>query len=282
MRRAVSCPERTMKIAIYSDLHLEFLRDGWRPPKLAVDVVLLPGDIDVGTHGIDWATETFLSGANPPTVIYVAGNHEFYYADINAMFTLLRERASASGVVFLENNHVVLGNTRFLGADLWSNFALYGNGPEVAMSQDQARMFIRDYGVIRNEVPASAQRADPVPALLDPVHTTLMHERSAMWLDETLSKPFNGKTVVVTHFAPHLGCVDPRFNGDALSPYFVSDMAWLMRKHQIDLWVFGHTHHSVDFEADNGCRVVSNQRGYPHDIGSTLNRRFRESLVVEL
>ncbi len=30
----------------------------------------------------------------------------------------------------------------------------------------------------------------------------------------------------------------------------------------ITLWCFGHTHTNVDFVAENGCRVISNQLGY--------------------
>jgi len=27
------------------------------------------------------------------------------------------------------------------------------------------------------------------------------------WLDTELAKPFDGKTVVISHFTPHAGCV---------------------------------------------------------------------------
>ena len=49
----------------------------------------------------------------------------------------------------------------------------------------------------------------------------------------------------------------------------------------IDLWVFGHTHHNVDFVAENGCWVVSNQHGYPRDA-MLKDNGFRPGLVIEL
>ena len=60
-----------VKIRVLSDLHREFL-----PPPLAprrqADVVVLAGDIDLGTKGVEWALGVF---SNVP-VIYVVGNHE--------------------------------------------------------------------------------------------------------------------------------------------------------------------------------------------------------------
>jgi hypothetical protein len=49
-----------MKIALYSDLHLEFMRDApWQPPALDADVVILAGDIDRHTRGIEWSRGAF-------------------------------------------------------------------------------------------------------------------------------------------------------------------------------------------------------------------------------
>ena len=45
--------ENDMRIRILSDLHLEM--GEWTPPALPADVVVLAGDIHVGTRGIDWA-----------------------------------------------------------------------------------------------------------------------------------------------------------------------------------------------------------------------------------
>lgn len=53
-----------MRLAIYSDLHLEMILRPkgsmpWRPPHLDVDVVVLAGDIACGTYGVRWAAEAF-------------------------------------------------------------------------------------------------------------------------------------------------------------------------------------------------------------------------------
>ena len=60
-----------MRIHLLSDLHNEF--SPFTPEVLETDVVILAGDIDVKTRGVDWAKRAF-SGP----VLYVPGNHEFY------------------------------------------------------------------------------------------------------------------------------------------------------------------------------------------------------------
>ena len=46
-----------MKIALYSDLHLEL--GLWGAPALDVDVVILAGDVASHTHGLAWAADAF-------------------------------------------------------------------------------------------------------------------------------------------------------------------------------------------------------------------------------
>lgn len=259
-----------MRIALYSDLHLEFMQAPWQLPEVDVDVVILAGDISTGTHGIRWAAETFLRRSSAPPVIYVAGNHEYYGNKLAVLAEMLQREASRCGVVFLENGSFEYQGVRFLGTTLWSDFQLYG--PEIAeKSLREARYVIADYSVTWM---LGGFR-------LEPETTIDFHERASDWLAQELAKPFAGKTVVVTHFAPHRGTVAKEFEGGLLTPYFTTDMAPLMRRYPIDLWVFGHTHHNVDFVAENGCRIISNQRGYPRDAVLRDNG-FRPRLVVEL
>jgi hypothetical protein len=116
---------------------------------------------------------------------------------------------------------------------------------------------------------------------LDPRDTVAMHCKAVTWLDSELATPFDGKTVVVTHFAPHRGCVASQHRSSNVSPYFVTDLAWLMEKYCIDVWCHGHTHTNNDFVTDRGCRVVSNQRGYPTEFAAG-GMGFRPDLVIDV
>src|SRR5262245_45779782 len=98
-----------MKIRILSDLHLEFM--DWQPPQVEADVVVLAGDIHVSVRGLEWAREHF------PTmpVVYVAGNHEFYGRQMQAVSNGLRETGKRLGIHMLEGDELVVAGIRFLG-----------------------------------------------------------------------------------------------------------------------------------------------------------------------
>lgn len=255
-----------MKIALYSDLHLECLSTPWQPPALDADVVVLAGDIASHTHGLQWATTAFAHWPRSPTIVYVAGNHEYYGAHLG-LLTELR-KAKWTGVRLLERDTAVLPGLRILGCTLWSGFDLYG-GDRIDGSMREARRAIDDYNLIK----ASGGQC------LKPLDTLRLHRLSTQWLARALSQPFDGKTVVVTHFAPHRQCVDPRYESSPLSPYFVTDLNHLMSAHAIDVWCHGHTHTNTDFVTETGCRVISNQRGYPNEIATS---GFRPDLIIDI
>lgn len=252
-----------MKFTLYSDLHLE--TKAWTPPVLDVDLVILAGDIGKHTHGLAWAAATFRQ-----PVLYVAGNHEYYDAHLGMLAELQKPAWEHAGVYFLEKRSVELNSVRFLGCTLWSGFDLYGaDKAEAYMAV--AKRGINDYWMIH----ANGGKS------LTPRDTLKLHRIAVRWLDAELSKPFAGKTVVVTHFAPHRDCVAAQYAGSDMSPYFVSDLSYLMQKHQINIWCHGHTHTNNDFRAEGGCRVISNQLGYPGERGRTDNG-FRADMVIEL
>ncbi|MHB1591976.1 MAG: metallophosphoesterase, partial [Sulfuricella sp.] len=123
---------REMRIALYSDLHLEMVthRRGtlaWEPPALDVDVVILAGDIGSHTHGIEWAAAAFRQCPVSPEIIYVVGNHEYYGAHIHELTAEMRKTAKRLVVHFLENDAIEIDGVRFLGTALWSDFQLYGD-----------------------------------------------------------------------------------------------------------------------------------------------------------
>ena len=85
--------------------------------------------------------------------------------------------------------------------------------------------------------------------------------------------PFDGKTVVITHHAPALDYLSDDHAGHLAAAY-ANDWSDLLGK--ADLWVYGHTHVAASF-IKNGCRVVSNPRGYPGQ-----HTGFDPGLIIEL
>ena len=245
--------EHGMKLRIFSDLHNEFAR--FVPAPSDADVVILAGDIDLKSRGVKWANQTFQC-----PVIYVCGNHDYYGGHIDHTLRKMKE-AALPHVHVLENEALIVDQTRFLVTTGWTDYTSTG---DVEAAARTAREWMSDFRVIR--AAASYRRLRPADLIAK--------SRAAYnWLAQELSTPFDGKTVVVTHHAPTPDYLSEDVEGHLAAAY-ANDWSDLLGK--VDLWVYGHTHVAASF-TKNGCRVVSNPRGYPgQDTG------FDPDLLIEL
>ncbi len=266
-----------MKIHVLSDLHLEFSsrHPPLELPQTGAEVVVLAGDIDNGVRAIDWAERTFRDS----TVLYVPGNHEYYDAELPVVAAALRARAENSrNVRLLDNDEVIVDGVRFIGSTLWTDFELFG-GHSTAAAVTESLKYVVDFRAIRQ---------DP-RSLFTPERSIVLHRQAAAFLEEQLGKRFDGRTVVITHHAPHPGSLHPRWAGNLTSAAFISDLTRLLGKS--DLWIHGHTHDSFDYNV-KGTRVIANPMGYrtsiwpgdrTHDAPVTVryeNARFDPALTV--
>src|SRR5262245_57469316 len=131
-----------MRLHVLGDLHLEFAP--FVPPATDAEVVVLCGDINLGTKGLAWAKETW---PDRP-VIYIAGNHEYYRHVLPVLNHQLQEESQGSNVHFLENEELILGGVRFLGCVLWSDFELFGDGEAMLHAMEESACLMADYRVI--------------------------------------------------------------------------------------------------------------------------------------
>jgi Icc-related predicted phosphoesterase len=264
-----------MKLLVLSDLHNEFEPLAADAEFIAqADAVVLAGDIHTKDRSVEWA-QSFVNDSSKP-VILVAGNHEFYGGHFDSTLGKLRERAHGTNIHVLENDIVVIGDIRFLGCTLWTDFRLYASDIAPAICMRDAQSAMQDFRLIR---------ATPSYRKLYPADTVRRHELSRAWLVNTLNEPFDGKTVVVTHHAPSLGSVEAQYEGDSLTPAYASDLERLMGP-AVCLWIHGHMHTSFDYTApadddSNRCgtRVICNPRGYSP---RHLNPSFNPGLLVEV
>lgn len=254
-----------MKLHILSDLHLEFSR--FSPPGTEADVVVLAGDVGKGDVWPSWA-----AGAFPgKEIVYVPGNHEFYDHDRAETLGGLRATGQANHVHLLDNDAVVISSkggetVRFLGCTLWADFLFFGEDMKAAAMRE-GQTYLNDFRLIGDG-----------GKCFSPARSIELHEASLAWLKSELAKPFDGKSVVVTHHLPSARSVAERFKDSLLTACFASNLDYLFGK--MVLWVHGHTHDCMDYEA-NGTRVVCNPRGYVTSH-STENRFFEPTLVVEI
>ena len=225
-----------MILQFFSDIHLEF--GPMEMPETEADVIVAAGDIGIGADALPW-----LAAARKP-VIYIAGNHEFYTKDMMRTVRTLAKKTKGTNIEFLNNTSTHIDGVRFLGSTLWTDFD-HGNLKLMA----RASKSMNDYSQIRHG--KAALKASQV------LHA---HLRSKKWLANEVNKPFNGKTVVVTHHAPTVKSWKESDPVEFKHSY-CSDLTEMFDSSKIQLWIHGHIHRVSDYET-NGVRVLCNPRGY--------------------
>jgi len=230
-----------MRFALMSDIHLEF--NNWTPPELDVDLVVLAGDTHPGVKGVIWANEHFKQ-----PVLMIAGNHEFYgRRSVNRHPMKMQAKAQELGgkVQVLHNQTMTVEGIKFIGATLWTDYALLGNQPLSMMIAEQS---MNDFRYASYDLYSK----------LRGYHLVQEHSKSRDFIESEIGE----NTVVITHHAPSEKCL--QLNDrivDNLSPAYASNLNSLVAYGGAKVWCFGHTHHNVDFTLGN-TRVVSNCRGY--------------------
>lgn len=257
-----------MKLWIISDLHLEF-DEHYIPAIPDADVAVVAGDVMQGCgNSIRWLDKHI---APAMSVIFVAGNHEFYGHSVMEGLEWARHHAAeCPRVRFLENDVAAIGGVRFVGCTLWTDFALDGR------SEQEVAWAAANFEGRINDARAIAWRSLPSREAFTSRRVQEMHQRSREFLREHLLSGFDGPTVVVTHHAPHPKSVNPRWKGNSLNPSFASDLGGMMELWRPALWVHGHMHDSSDYMVRD-TRVLANPKGYGNE-----NFAFDPALVVEV
>ena len=253
-----------MKLQIVSDIHLSRAPCGI--PDVGADLLIVAGDVHRPEQAMSWAK------ALDRPVLYVAGDHEYYGSSLAGTDRRLQELSSNSKVTVLNCAEKRFSGLRVLGATLWSDFRLLGDGLAREQAMTEAGRHSRDFSRIVADEAAGE--------LFSPTHCAEMFERHARWLETCLDEPFDGATVVVTHFAPSSRSIAPRFANSVLNPFFISNLEALIERSGVALWVHGHTHDSFDYQVGR-TRILCNPRGYVVD-GAMENPNFEPRFMMEL
>ena len=229
-----------------SDLHLEF---GGMDMTPVGDVLILAGDVHVGTRGLKWIAQAC---EQYNAVIYVLGNHEFYHGNyhnvINDWKALEKEFLN---LFVLTNETIVLGDVRFIGTTLWTN----GDKP-----------LINDFALIQY-----------IDRLLTTEDTQRFHKDAVEFLLDEFEKPFKGKTIVVTHHAPIPECVVPKYAGDRINCMFHANLGPIIEDNDIVAWVHGHMHDTIELDYFD-TKIICNPRGY---YEYAMNFGFDNQMILD-
>lgn len=255
-----------IRVGLMSDLHMEFQRpedrglllQRWLRPLegTRVDMLLMPGDVDVGLAAIERADEAARMLRIP--VFVTLGNHEFHHHDVDELVPAAKAAAARTDgrVQVLERDRADLdvrgARVAILGATLWTDYACAGD-PMPAMSAAIAEL--ADHQLIRHGAGG-----------FKPKHARRTHRETREWLAREIPRARASADVVVsmTHHSPVTEANAPEHDRSRLTPAFVSDMSAEILDWQPDAWVFGHTH--ANYEGRIGrTALLSWQRGYRDD-----------------
>jgi predicted phosphodiesterase len=271
-----------MKIAVCSDLHLEFGTISLEYPG-DVDVLILSGDIlvarDLMEHDpyeiVDFGKSrryhTFMQecSARFPHVLYVAGNHEHYHGDFKHTLNDIKKRfAYLTNVHVLDKEVFELNDTVFVGGTLWTDM-----NKEDPMTLHMISKMMNDFRCVDNsnrEVNFKTFDEEGKPtfrtrcARFSPEDAVEEHKKMLDYIRIVYEgmPPWKQMVVVGHHTPSHTSC-HPRYKDDReMNGGYHSDLSeFILDRPGIKLWTHGHTHELFDYMVGD-CRVVCNPRGY--------------------
>jgi predicted phosphodiesterase len=277
-----------MKIALCSDLHLEFGPISLENTENA-EVLILSGDILVADdlRPLGDATGLMVNGRNRsemyhkffqecserfPNVIYIMGNHEYYHGDFATGLDIIRERLSYLENVFvMERQTMVIEDVTFIAGTLWTDMnkedpnTLYG-----------IKGYMNDYRIIKDsrtntetEIWMFNENNEPytgkqkLPSKWSPEASVVEHKLMLDTIKATVESNASNKYVVIGHHAPSKLSTKPKYQKDVMvNGAYSSDLSEFILDHpQIKVWTHGHTHDVFDYMIGS-TRILCNPRGY--------------------
>lgn len=242
-------------IRVASDLHLEqnygqktdFLVNQFVPAdeRDAESVLVLAGDISSKPAQL----VPFLKEVEKrfPRVYFVPGNHEFYGHDLDKWssdFKVEMGESTITKFTTLDVDIEEMEGVRFIYTTLWAD------GGKDHFERAQVNRGLRDFYVIGKN--GKRFHVNDMMAL---------HKVQRTKLEELIAKPFDGKTVVITHHMPSYRLCHPRF-GSEINGGFAGNLdSVLAADNAPNLWIHGHTHDTIDTTMWK-TRIVCNPSGY--------------------
>ena len=260
-----------MKIALVSDVHLEFGDLNFDNTDGA-DVLILGGDICVASDmvqrdpqnimGEDYRSNRFHAffercSDRFPHVIFIVGNHEHYHGDFATTIPHFRNVLGyLPNLHILEKQTFVLDDVTFIGGTLWTDM----NRRDTRTLHEISRM-MNDFRCVSNSA-----RLEDHRGWADRFTTTDAADDHAVMLEfikQTVEADATKRYVVVGHHSPSRLSTHPRYQHQhIMNGGYSSELDDFILDHpQIRLWTHGHTHEDFDYMI-GGCRILCNPRGY--------------------
>ena len=292
----------TMKIAVCSDIHLEFgpiILDNTE----GADVLILGGDICVAKdvmnrdeYGIfdrfdrNSTIHTFFQecSARFPHVVYIMGNHEHYHGDYANTIGILRDRLG-----YLRNLHILdkeilkVDDVTFIGGTLWTDmnnedpitllhmtgmmndFRCVNNSNRkvtykapIYKKDENGEYITQKIGEINSLVEDGFEFKERV-ARFSPEDAVEDHKKMLEYIRVMIEGKFDQKFVVVGHHAPSKASTHPRYKEEVIMNGGYSTALDEFILDHPQIKLWTHGHTHEDFDYMIGnTRIVCNPRGY--------------------
>jgi len=290
-----------MKIAICSDIHLEFGAISLENTENA-EVLILSGDICVAKEILDRDPyETRFDDkssrihlffqeccARFKHVVYISGNHEHYHGDFAETFKIFRERLGyLVNLHILDKQSVLINDVMFIGGTLWTDM-----NKEDGITLMHMKSMMNDFRTVKNSNRMVSRKVmkykkdengqyvseikNGVNVMIEegfkfeesistfsPEDAVEDHKKMLGYLKVMLEGKHDQKFVVVGHHAPTKLSTHPRYADELImNGGYSSDLSeFILDYPQIKLWTHGHTHEEFDYLIGT-TRIVCNPRGY--------------------
>jgi Icc-related predicted phosphoesterase len=260
-----------MKIALVSDVHLEFGDLDFENDSGA-DVLILGGDICIAndmaqrdpynTMGEQYRSNRFHDffqrcSDRFPHVIFIVGNHEHYHGDFARTVPHFKDVLGyLPNLHILEKETFVLDDITFIGGTLWTDM----NRRDNRTLHDISRM-MNDFRCVDNS--AKTEDGRGWPGRFTTTDAANDHDAMVAFIDQTVAANPAGRYVVVGHHAPSRLSTHPKYQDQfIMNGGYSSELDdFIQDRPQIKLWTHGHTHEDFDYMIA-GCRILCNPRGY--------------------
>jgi Icc-related predicted phosphoesterase len=280
-----------MKIALASDIHLEFA-DLILKNEENADVLILSGDICTAKVFKHKPKERVMvkdffkrCAFQFPHVVYIMGNHEHYDFDIAKTYDRLKaELDDLPNIHLLEKETWDHNGVTFIGGTLWTDMnkndslTLWHCGQRMndfqLIANSNRKTHHKNVVYAKNSENGSPLRDANGELVIERVDH---YEKSSRWSAEDsvedhkkmldyiriATEDKTKQYVVVTHHAPTPISIAEWYKHDTLmNGAFASDLSeFIMDRPQIKMWTHGHMHNVSDYVVGD-TRVVCNPRGY--------------------
>ena len=258
----------SLTIQYVSDVHLERNDNKFKSildTSSPADVLVLAGDIGCPK---DPRFKEFLNECKShfATVIFVAGNHEYYSCYPDSLETtdiLLGTICKECKVVFLNPTHPYhqVGDVNFIGSTLWSHIHSTSDADIATMNTQVFRgIKINESTVLTVESHNNMFRQ----------HLSAI-EKCIQWGNQ-----HNLKNVVITHHAPFMKAIKSEILPK--NYMYATELSQHLSHETIHTWIYGHTHWNT-LTSFKGTMVTSNQFGGNNSKGLKGWRAFATMIV---